>query len=96
MSRSPSSSVQILLRISSGIRSRGEHDALRAILSIFNVSTTHRWVEAATYVALVAASLTAVKGTLLLVLPAVFSSSLFRLVIVADDGWNKLAGDAYK
>ena len=42
------------------------------------------YVEALAYSALVAASLAAVNGTLLLDLPAVFSSSLFRLVIVAE------------
>ena len=41
-------------------------------------------MEALAYSALVAASLAAVNGTLLLDLPAAFSSSLFRLVIVAE------------
>ena len=41
-------------------------------------------MEALAYSALVAASLAAVNGSLLLDLPAGFSSSLFRLVIVAE------------
>lgn len=41
-------------------------------------------VEASAYRSLVATSLAAVKGTLLLDATAAFSSSLFRLVIIVD------------
>ena len=41
-------------------------------------------VEASAYSALVATSLAAAKGTLLLGIAAAFSSSLFRLVIIVD------------
>lgn len=51
------------------------------------VSTSVRYngcVEASAYSALVATSLAAVKGTLLLAIAAAFSSSVFRLVIVIE------------
>ena len=48
--------------------------------------SSKRCVKAVSYIALMAASLGAMKGTLLLTLPVAFSSSPFRLVIVADLG----------
>ena len=79
----------MLLRISSGIRSRGEHDVFRAMLPAWKVSISdccERWVWGwgYLYIVLVATSLGAVKGILFLAVTAAVFSSLFRLVIDAD------------
>ena len=54
------------------------------VVGLASATAMNERVEASAYNALVAASLAAVKGTLFLALIAVFSVSLFRLVIVVD------------